>query len=89
MRTIHKYPLLVQKVQSVLTHEDAQIIHVAAQGDAVCIWAIVDTDKPPAVIRIGAFSSGVEIPDGMEHFGTALLHEGSTVVHVFQEVQYP
>ena len=61
----------------------AQIIHVAPQDGLICVWMIVsDNQRAPVVFT--CLSTGQDIPDDAgRYIGTAHLHAGRTVVHVF------
>lgn len=54
MDTIYKYPLQITDVQRVLMPSGAKILCAQVQGDQVCLWAEVDTEKEtePRIIMI-------------------------------------
>lgn len=70
--------------QTIELPEDAEILHVGAQADKVCLWAIVDpeiTDMESYAISV--FATGEELPEEPgEYLGTVHLTNG-TVNHVF------
>lgn len=80
---IMKY-YLDRAIQTVLHVSPAsKIIDVHAQDNMVCIWMIVP-DKQRAPVVFTCLSTGQDIPDDAGRYvGTAHLHSGRTVVHVF------
>ena len=90
MKTIYKYELQVE-TNDVEMPKGAEIIHVAAQGERIFLWAMVDTDflvdemqwetRPIVVLGTGMDATGVDAED---HIGT--IHAGGFVWHVFNAV---
>jgi len=61
----------------------AQIIDVHAQDGIICIWMIVpDNQRVPVVFTCLSTGQDIEEDTG-RYIGTAHLHAGRTVVHVF------
>lgn len=60
-----------------------RIIHVEAQRDSICLWALVDPDKPKIERRFYSVVTGQEVPEDAVYIGSALLFGGSFVAHVF------
>lgn len=64
----------------------AKVIHVHAQDDDVCLWAIVDTAAPDELRRFDIIGTGHQLPANRvgrwEHIGTA--HVRGFVWHVFE-----
>ncbi len=70
----------------------AKVLTVGAQGNAVYVWAKVDTDqldKEPRIFRI--YDTGHTLPDSLdlEYLGTAMLPHLSLVLHVFEDKGMP
>jgi hypothetical protein len=88
MNTIHKYVLAPQTSNEIMLPEDAVIVTAQEQHEEVVIWVQLDPDpdlpRYPRVIR--TFYTGVPLPGGLRYIGTAQLHLGRTVVHVFEEL---
>ena len=85
MRTIHKYPIVIDDQFSIAMPSGAEIIQVADQRGAGAMWAIVDTEAP--VERRGFAVRGTGHPlRGNEgrHLGTFQQHGGALVWHVFE-----
>ena len=70
--------------------EASRIIHVATQGDEICLWAIVN-EKAPAVERtFRIYGTGQELPDltfGNEYLGTVHYPDEGLVWHIFEIVR--
>ena len=67
----------------------AQILSVQAQGEVVCVWALVDTDFPDELRDFWLMPTGATF-DGtasLEYRGTVLLHGGEYVLHVFEQLE--
>lgn len=65
----------------------AQIVHVREQGnDAIAIWFLVDADR--AVLETRSFTvygtGHGPILFNERYVGTAIFHDGSLVLHVFE-----
>jgi len=61
----------------------AEIVHVQAQRDIPCIWALVD---PFAELKMRYFyiaATGQDVPDG-RYVGTVFQMNGSYVWHIFE-----
>lgn len=89
MQMIWKFKLEAKRRHVLLMPVGAQILHVHEQNDAVCLWALVDPmvlEQDARVIECN--NTGTEIIDlpGCERFylGTAHLHGGNYVIHVFE-----
>lgn len=80
---IHKFYLDAAATTVLHVSPAAQIIDVHAQANMVCIWMIVpDNQRAPVVFT--CVNTGQDIPDDAgRYIGTAHLHAGNTVVHVF------
>lgn len=85
---IYKYPLEMKPVQEVEMPHGAQIIHVAAQYEIPCLWAIVDPNSPTEKRVIGMATTGAHFPEGELsaglHLGSFMLAGGKFVGHLFE-----
>lgn len=61
MMTIHKFPLGLLEGQVVEMNQGAQIKSVQMQGENLCLWALVDTERPKVKRRIYIYGTGHEI----------------------------
>ena len=86
MRTIYKYEI-DPKVPDMEMPVNAEILKVAFQGDAFCLWAVVDTGNDMETRFIHAFGTGHEIHQNMgvdyRYIGTGFMHNG-LVFHAFE-----
>jgi hypothetical protein len=63
----------------------AKLLSVHAQGDDLCLWALVDTEAPLEDREFVIVGTGHEVHDHAGAFiGTALLANGRLVLHVFE-----
>lgn len=84
MKTIWKYTL-----QPDITLEmpvGAEVLSVREQGDEICMWALVEPDAEKEERRFMGFGTGHDVPGGIlkKFIGTAHLHGGRMVFHVFE-----
>jgi len=82
---IIKYRLDPIKTQVIEVPEGAKPIHIHAQNDHACIWFMRPAGTRLLQARaVTCRSTGDEIhPRDGKYIGTAHIHEGRTVVHVF------
>ena len=85
MNVIHKYTLEPQHLNVIEMPLDSMIVSVQAQHDKVCIWAMTDPENPPYLRKFRTYYTGRSIPGGITYIGTVQLHDGYTVIHVFEE----
>jgi hypothetical protein len=66
----------------------AKILHVHEQDGCACVWVEVDPSAPREARRFRTYVTGAPItrPDST-YVGTAHLHGGSFVLHVYEEPQ--
>ena len=95
MKTVHKYGI-GEVSNSVQMPKGARILHVGGQGDEVCIWASVDTERLKELRHFRIYGTGQEFPDDFEeddpyrakygdrYIGTAFC--GRFVWHVFERL---
>jgi hypothetical protein len=81
-----KYPLEKKHRQTVMLPADGEIVAVQAQHDCCTVW--VQTRSPENITPrafVCAFT-GDELPEKLRYRGTCQFHDGSTVVHVYEEL---
>lgn len=87
MKTIGKFPLRVDDYQTVALPVGSQILTAQVQGDAVCLWAIVDTSTVSKfVCPVWIHGTGQPVGDAAtkgRYLATVQLYAGSLVFHVF------
>jgi len=86
--TIYKYAISIHCVQSVFMPKGAEILSVANQNEALCLWAMVHPDEPMEERRIEIVGTGREMPIGMgverKFIGTVVIDP--FVWHVFERL---
>lgn len=91
MTTIHKFPLPIGGVATVLLPAGATVIHAGIQHGIVCLWAVVDTEKAMVERIFYIFGTGHPAPllesrgrDSIldRHVGT--FQDGHFVWHIFE-----
>ena len=85
MKTIHKYPLPAQNGDcvSVRMPLGARPIHVGMQNNALCVWALVDTERQlhPHVFYIRGTGQDCDIPSSEgEHPSSLQLAVSSSLI---------
>jgi hypothetical protein len=87
MKTVFKYTLDLTDDQIVQMPAGSTALHVKEQNGELCIWALVDPDKPTCSRRFFVHGTGHTLhPGALDYIGTAHLHNGGIVLHVFEGV---
>ena len=83
---IHKYvwPDNSPERAEIAMPTGAKILHVGAQRNWPCIWAMIDPAEPYEIRKFIGVPTGGECPDH-GHVGTVLLHEDTFVLHIFED----
>lgn len=90
INTVWKFPLEIKDFQNILMPKGAKIIHVDAQNDVPCIWALVDAkeDTESRSFLIHGTGHNIEYPlSRINHIGSFQLDGGSFVGHVFEIIK--
>ena len=68
MKTIFKYPLKIEDVQSIEISSEFKFLHLGydPQGN-ICIWMEVDSEALKTSIKIYIFGTGKPLLDDMEN----------------------
>jgi hypothetical protein len=71
MSRIFKYRLSLESREMIQTHEGVQFLSVGLQDGFVCVWGLVDEDRPikPHIIRL-VTTGEIFNPEGCEFIGT-------------------
>jgi hypothetical protein len=96
MRAIYKYELEITDVQEILMLRDAELLHVAMQGEKLCLWAGVNPLHGPddtEARRFRVAGTGHGIAEGLTYVGTALdtRHTlgGASATYVWHVLEVP
>ncbi len=86
MKTIHRYPLLLEASCAYSLPIGAIIRHVGIdRTDNIAFWAEGDVDAAPGPQRtFEVYGTGHDVPDAAVYVGTAL--QGQFVWHVYERV---
>ena len=85
-QTIFKFPLTAKHRQDVYIPRGHKLLHAHEQHGVVCLWALWPVVAEPARTRVQVTccSTGAPIPeDAGDYLGTAHLHGGHLIIHVF------
>jgi hypothetical protein len=88
-KRIFKYTIdLDKREQTVLLPEFAEVLSAQVQRGDGQIWALVDTDEEQKPRKFFVFVTGAAVknPERLRFVDTLQLHEGSIVLHVFEQV---
>lgn len=89
MKTIYKYPLIVDDLQILTLPKGAKVLTVQTQGPMPMLWAMVDPEEVGEEVIIETLGTGQLIktlPEGTqrEYISTYQLSKGALVFHVFK-----
>ena len=84
METIWKFELGITDEQTVHIPTGAGLLCVQMQHGVLCLWAMVDPDRPTQPVLIRILGTGHEIKSCPgEHLGTVQQQGGALIWHVF------
>ena len=85
MKTIWKFDLQPNKIQTISLPVGAEILTVQAKIDNTpMLWVLVDPDMPPEERQIGIYTTNTALPDDPGRYcGTFLLYDGTLEFHLF------
>jgi hypothetical protein len=83
VKRIYKYAIeAISDSVDVRMPNGAEVLHVAAQGGLICLWARVDTERTSRVREFEIRGTGDPLTDDLIYLGTA--HIDPFVWHVFE-----
>ena len=86
-RKVWKYTLK-DHVNTLSIPEYFEILEVHEQANELCIWVLVDDINEEVKQTFHVIGTGKEFPMiRMEYVGTAHVHFGTLVLHVFMEIE--
>jgi len=91
MKTIWKFELTPNRLQSVQIPFGGQILSVHANADnAPMLWVLVDPDMPRRERYLGIYTTNTELPDEPgRYIGSFFIYEGSLEFHLFEMEEPP
>lgn len=84
MRSIWKFPLMLDDVVTVEMPRDATVLCVQVQQDVPCLWAVVNPESPKEKRQFRICGTGHKLDGKVNYIGTFQLHNGELVFHVFE-----
>jgi len=86
MKTIWKYDLEPNRVQTVTIPFGGQILSAQAKEDnAPFMWVLVDPDMPMQERNIGIYTTNTAVPDEPGRYvGSFIIYEGMLEFHLFE-----
>lgn len=89
MKTIWKYKVSLEPMQTIEMQKDAEILTFHKQGsrqdDEMYIWCLVHTKNPTEKREFMLTSTGdLEIPDNASYVGTIWLMSGNYELHLWE-----
>jgi hypothetical protein len=82
---VYKYPMEIKDIVELELPAGAEILHVEAQNDKLCLWALVDPEKPTLYRRIRIAGTGHTIKENIiRYINTFTLYEKALWFHVFE-----
>jgi hypothetical protein len=87
MLTIWKSILEATNVQDIEVPGGAEFLHAREQHGAIAVWYRCDPNAPKERRKIAICGTGhTTVPprDGSRYIGTASLHDGHLILHVFE-----
>ena len=82
MKTIYKYPLVLDDIQIVPLPRDAHLLTVQEQQGSLMLWASVDTDAREVEQTIYIVGTGQPLQEYHQHYLATIQFDGF-VWHVF------
>ncbi len=84
MNTIWKF--LLNAGSPIRMPKGADVLHVASQfGQDISIWASVNPEAEFEDRMFTVAPTGGDLPLDQQFLGTAILHNGNIIMHVFEE----
>ncbi len=90
MKTIWKFDLSPNRLQTIPLPHDSQVLTVQTKDDkAPLLWVLVDPDMPMKDRYFGVYTTNTALPDDPgQYIGTFQIFEGSLEFHLF-EMEHP
>lgn len=90
MPKVYKYEIPLKDDFELELPREAEILSFQCQHDAPCIWVLVEPRNPPVKRRFRFAGTGHDIkqdPKGLKFIGTAQMHGGSLIWHLFEVIR--
>ena len=85
MKTVWKYPLIIDGTFVITMPKGSEVLTVQIQDGVPCLWALVDPSQPKEARHFALTGTGHARDDLDEavHVGTFQMRGGDLVFHVF------
>lgn len=83
MIAVYKYTIQLTDEQMLNLPLGAEPLHIATQGDQLCLWCRVHTDRPSRPRRVRIVETGHPVDDASRYVGTFDIDNYLLVFHVF------
>lgn len=84
MTAVWKFPLAVEDTQTIDIPKGAYLLHVAAQSDVPCLWALVNPEAATEQRTFTTVGTGHPVALNDAYVGSYQLDEGAFVGHLFE-----
>lgn len=84
MRVVFKYEIPMRAEVAIEMPNNARVLHVEAQREVPCLWALVDTDNVLVERHFRVAGTGHPLAGALIYVGSFFLYQGSLVFHVFE-----
>lgn len=86
-KKIFKYPLEIEKEQTIEIPANARILTVKTQGNQIYLWAMVNPDHIPEKRKIRIYGTGHPVDiENIIYIGTVMTESENFVWHVFEAI---
>lgn len=84
MKTIWKFQLKTEDIQTIIIPRNSKFLSVQMQNKIPCLWALVNPDEETIKRKIEIFGTGIPMDENPRTFiDTFQLYGGQLVFHVF------
>ena len=81
---VHKYNL-DQPINNIMLPVGSSVVKIDQQSDEIKMWVLEPNTKDRDVRTFQVYATGQEVPEFLDHIGSALLQNGTFVFHVFED----
>ena len=91
MKTVWKYDLQPNRIQTVTIPFGGQILTAQAKPDNTpLMWVLVDPDMPMQERHLGIYTTNTAVPDEPGRYvGSFMIYEGTLEFHLFEMDSVP
>lgn len=87
MKTVYKYPLVIDDYQKVTLPINAKLLCIKKQNEKLCLWVLIDKEETcTEQITIRCAGTGHPIKENVEYIDSIMMMGGSLVFHFFKVI---